>query len=265
MVIDFHAHCWPDDLAQRALTALHEHMPEAHSHTDGTCAGLLREMDRAGVDLAVTLPVATKASQVEAINAAAAAQPHNRTIAFGAMHPDMGSPSDTAGMLAGAGVPGVKLHPEYQDFYVDDPRMDELYTALQTHGLIAVFHAGWDPGPFTRDHATPRALRRVHERFPRMPMVLAHMGGFMMWDEVREEIAGLPVWLDTSAAPEHLPPDDFVALVECHGADRVLFASDMPWFDCTASRRWVEDCLGQGAELDGIMGGNAAQLLGLSN
>jgi predicted TIM-barrel fold metal-dependent hydrolase len=263
MVVDFHTHCWPDELAEHALRTLREHMPEATVHGDGTLRGLVAEMDAAGVDRAVALPVATKPSQVRTINHAAAQNRSERIIAFGALHPLVDNAAAEVAYLAANGVKGVKLHPEYQDFYVDDPALDRLYGPLQEAGLVVVFHAGWDPGPFTCDHAPPTAIRRVHERYPAMKIVAAHMGGFMMWEEVRRELAGLPVWLDTSAAADHLGADTFRELVRMHGSGRLLFASDAPWFDMAAARSWVEGIGLGGPETAAILGGNAAQLLAL--
>lgn len=263
MIIDFHAHFFPDNIAPQALQALCESMPNMRPYTDGTLGGLLEAMDRAGIDRAVNLPVATKPSQVATINRAAAAQRSPRIIPFGTLHPRAPSLTGDIRYLHDHGIRGIKLHPEYQDFYVDMPQMDTCYGLLQELGLIVVFHAGWDPGPFTRDHATPAALRRVHRRFPALRMVAAHMGGLHMWDEVERELVGTGVYFDTSAATQYMDPDRFVRMVRAHGADRVLFGTDTPWFDGAEERDRIERLPLTAAQREALLGLNAQVLAGI--
>ena len=66
MLIDFHAHAFPDNIAERAVKQLSEKASISYFH-DGTIAGLLRSMDDAGIDRAVILNVATKPAQTENI------------------------------------------------------------------------------------------------------------------------------------------------------------------------------------------------------
>ncbi|MBD3240859.1 MAG: amidohydrolase family protein [Chitinivibrionales bacterium] len=263
MVVDFHAHYFPDDIAGQALQTLSESTPGMRAYTDGTLRGLLAAMDQAGIDRAVNLPVATKPSQVPSINRAAVTSRSPRVIHFGALHPRAQNLADDIRYLHDHGIRGVKLHPEYQDFYVDSPQMDECYGLLQDFGLIVVFHAGWDPGPFTRDHARPSALRTVHQRFPDLQMVAAHMGGLRMWDEVERELVGTGVYFDTSAAAEYMAPERFVSMVRTHGVQRVLFGTDTPWFDAAAARRWLERLPLTAEEREALLGKNAQVLAGI--
>ncbi len=263
MVIDFHAHFFPDDIAAQALQALSENVPDMEAQSDGTLGGLVRAMDRAGVDRAVTLPVATKPSQVAGINRAAVAQRSPRTIPFGALHPRAVDPLGDIRYLHEHGIRGVKLHPEYQCFHVDTPQMDPCYAVLAELGMIVVFHAGWDPGPFSCDHARPSALRRVHRRFPALRIVAAHMGGLRMWDEVERELVGTGVYFDTAGAPRYMEPEQFVRIVRAHGAHRILFGTDTPWFDIAATRRWLERLPLTDTEQEALFGGNAQVLAGM--
>jgi predicted TIM-barrel fold metal-dependent hydrolase len=158
-------------------------------------------------------------------------------------------------------IAGVKLHPEYQDFQVDDACWSPLYDALQNASLIVVFHAGDDPAYPGRRRVTPQGLRRVCERFPRLVMVAAHMGGNEMWDEVEADLAGQPLYFDTSAAIEALPAERFARLVRRHGVERVLFGSDSPWFSQATALRRVRELPLSSAEKEAILSGNALELL----
>ena len=79
-----------------------------------------------------------------------------RLFPFPSVHPAAPDPADEVRQIAAAGFLGVKLHPEYQDFHVDDPALALLYRALEQAGLIVLFHAGT-----TSASPTPTAPRRA--------------------------------------------------------------------------------------------------------
>jgi hypothetical protein len=116
--IDFHTHCFPDDLAPRAIERIITTSPGATVWTDGTLSGLRRSMAAAGITKSVVLPVATKASQVTSINRAAPALCAPDIVPFGALHPHTANIPEEVAFLIDNGILGIKLHPEFQDFYI---------------------------------------------------------------------------------------------------------------------------------------------------
>jgi predicted TIM-barrel fold metal-dependent hydrolase len=238
-IIDFHTHIFPDALAERAINALMAHSPEAHAYTDGTLAGLKKSMKQAGITSAVLLPIATKPSQVTTINRSYADLIAADAIPFGTLHPGADTFIDDIALLVSSGIKGVKFHPEYQDFYISEPRYFPIYDALQSSGLVVVFHAGKDPGPFSCDHALPPAFIEIHKNFPRLKIVAAHMGGWKLWPDVEKYIIDLPIYFDTSAVRESMSLSEFARLVRKHGTDRVLFGTDSPWFEQEKDVAWV--------------------------
>jgi uncharacterized protein len=263
MIIDFHTHIFPDELAVKAIDKLKQHAPGAMNYTDGTLSGLKASMKAAGIDVAVTLPIATKPEQVDTINKGCAVLKSTEIVPFGTIHPETKDIDAALDILVRDKIQGIKLHPEYQDFYIDDPWYFPIYDALSARNLIVVFHAGKDPGPFTCDHALPPALRRVHTAFPRLTIVASHMGGWQVWPEVEEELAGLPIWFDTSATAPYLDKNEFVRIVRKHGVERILFGTDSPWFDARETLDWIAGLPLSSAEKEKILGRNARQLLAL--
>jgi len=265
-IIDFHTHFFPPKLAERAIARLIENAAPTiamKNHTDGTVRGLIESMRAGGVAKSVALPVATKPSQVPSINWDCAASYYPGVIQFGAMHPEMDRFEKEIDFLSANGIKGIKLHPEYQYSYVDDPKAFPMYEKLASAGFIVVFHSGKDPGPFTNDHAMPPALRKVHENFPALKMVAAHLGGWMVWKEVEETLAGLGIFFDTSAVCKLLPPEDFVRICRKHGIEKILFGSDSPWYDQKESVEWVKRSGLTDSELEAVFHKNAENLLGL--
>jgi len=265
-IIDFHTHVFPPELAPRALKLLIDNAaPTAvmKNHTDGTADGLIESMRRSGIDKSVTMAIATKPSQVSTINKGCAESASAEIIPFGTLHHDMESFDAEIDFLSASGIRGIKLHPEYQYCYIDDPKMYPAYEKLSAAGLIVLFHAGKDPGPFTNDHALPPAIRKVHEHFPSLKMAAAHMGGWKVWDEVEEVIAGIDIYFDTAAIYKWLPPRQFVRLCRKHGCEKILFGSDSPWYDQAECVEWLKRSGLNDVELEAVFYGNAKRLLEL--
>ncbi|MBN1129312.1 MAG: amidohydrolase family protein [Chitinispirillaceae bacterium] len=260
-IIDFHTHCFPDHLAARAVKHVLDTSPEAKCWTDGTLGGLLGSMKTAGITRSVVLPVATKSSQVTSINRAAPELASDAIVPFGCLHPEAPNAEEEIAFLKGSGIRGVKLHPEFQDFYLDDPAVFPLYDALAQAGLMVVFHAGTDPGPFTNDHSLPHRLLAVHKRFPGLTIVAAHMGGHQVWDQVEEHLVGLPIWFETSTVPENFAKEAFVQMCRKHGVERVLFGTDTPWFNQMFDVRWTRESGLTDTELKLVFERNALALL----
>ncbi len=262
MIVDTHNHCFPDSLAPRAV----EGLTVAYGLTatfDGTVEGLRARNRAVGIDLAVVQPVATKASQVVSINDWAASIRSDSVISFGAMHPDFPGPTAELRRMRELGLKGVKFQPSWQKFRPDDERMLPIYEAMQGE-LIAYFHGGAEIDPGMKMFGTPESLARVHEMFPHLTMVVAHMGGFLVWEQAREFLIGSDVFLDTAyCLPEHISDDGLISLIRDHGADRVLFGSDAPCGDASAQLARIRALPLEPWEISGITGGNAARLLGL--
>jgi len=260
-VADFHVHVFPDDVASRALdTLLSAYGVEPV--TDGTVSGLLAHMRASGVLWSVVQPVATKPSQVRSINDWAASHTEPGIISFGAVHPDSIDPARDVDDVVSRGLPGIKIQANWQNVYVDEPRMYPIYEAAQGR-LIVLFHSGDELTPFDELKATPKRIARVLADFPRLTIVAAHMGGYRMWDDVEKHLLGREIYLDTSACfPEDLPDDRFLDMIRRHGADKILFATDSPFGDATRDIPRLAKMGLSDDELELIFHGNARRLLG---
>jgi predicted TIM-barrel fold metal-dependent hydrolase len=226
----------------------------------GTVTGLIENMDRCGVSVSVTQPVATKPSQVQSINNWAASTASDRIVAFGAMHPDFEDPAAEIDRMSEMGLPGLKLHPEHQSFAPHDPRMESIYESAVDHNMIVFFHAGADEAHDTL-HGTPESFAAVLDAYPRMRVVLAHLGGYQVWNHVAEILVGRDVYLDTAYTLGHLPDADIVEIIHAHGAEKVMFGSDGPWVDIAAEVAWLRSLpLAEGV-VEAVLGGNAERLL----
>ncbi|MCL5105130.1 MAG: amidohydrolase family protein [Armatimonadetes bacterium] len=261
LVVDFHVHAFPDHVAPSALDSLFTAYG-IRPVTDGTISGLLGLMEREGVSYAVVMPVATKPAQVKSINNWAASHTDPRIICFGGIHPDLDDPAEEIDRIVSLGLPGIKIQANWQDTYVDDPKMYPIYEAALGR-LIIMFHAGDEPTEFEKQRATPERLARVHADFPGLTMVAAHMGGYRMWDDVEKHLIGKNIYMDTSACfPEDLPNERLVDMIRRHGVEKILFATDIPLAGPKSEIAKFEQLGLTDDELEMIFWKNAKGLLG---
>lgn len=234
MVIDFHTHIFPDKIASATIEALSK-SASILPHSDGTYDGLISKMERAGVDISVNLPVVTRPSQVDSIMRFSSEinSKSKRVISFAGIHPDS---EDTDAILENIkqnGVLGIKLHPDYQGAFFDDPRYIRIMKKAKELDLITVTHAGLD-GAFVGQEikCTPTRVLRVLDALGGYDkLVLAHMGANELFNETLSELAGENVYFDTAYVLPTLGQEMFARILEKHGEDKILFATDSPWQD----------------------------------
>jgi len=232
-VIDAHCHAFPDKVAPGAMAKLVAGVAHVgvKASFDGTVAGLLASMDRAGIERAVICSVATRPEQVEKITDWSAVVTGERIVAFGSVHPDFEKPEAELERMAAAGVRGIKIHPQYMNCPLDDARMVRIARGAARTGLVMVAHAGDDLALGQPDLAVPMRVRALHEAAPGLRLMACHMGGWRCWEESLEVLAGLPIWLETSYTLGQCPEELLLRLIEKHGARRVSFGTDAPWAD----------------------------------
>lgn len=261
MRIDFHAHAFPDRIAAGAVEKLAFGAGGIHPATDGTVRGLHSALERADA-LGVLLPVATRAGQQRSINAWAAEQRSGRIIPFGSVFPPSEDAVDELARLHALGLRGIKLHPEYQGFDVDDPRVRPLYRKLGELKMVVVFHAGFDMAYAPPCRCAPAALQRAMEFLDGAQVVAAHWGGFMMGPEALRNLRpAANLYLDTAYSHGKVVIPLARALVEAHGPEHILFGSDVPWSPIEDELRFLETLeLPEGA-MRAILYENAHRLL----
>lgn len=262
MIIDFHTHIFPDTLAQRAIQELSQRA-KIPPYVDGTADGLRASMQQAGVNYSVLMPIATKPAQAHSINVWAhdINTRYPDLISFGTLHPLMEGWDEEVRWLAEHKFHGVKFHPDYQQFFVDEARLLPLYRALADAGLMVLFHAGIDIGLPPPVGCTPDRLAKVLDAMPNLTIVAAHMGGYQQWDAVEEFLVGRALYLDTCYAYPDLPAERMAAMIQHHGAHHILFGTDSPWREQAAEIETIRQLPLKDEEITAILGENAHRLL----
>jgi predicted TIM-barrel fold metal-dependent hydrolase len=227
-LFDSHVHLYPDALAAKAVGELSRRFGNPPAF-DGTVAGLKADLAASGIGGALNLPVATRPDQVGSINAWAAAISGGPVRSLATLHPDTPDIPAALAAIKTAGFKGIKLHPEYQSFKLDEPRVAPVWEACAGLGLFVFLHAGGErvfPAPY---HTRPADIARLLAAHPRLTVLAAHLGGFQMWDEAERELVGKPLFLDLSHTFFWMPEEQILRMIRGHGAERILFGTDAPW------------------------------------
>ena len=226
-VIDAHCHIYPPRIAAAAVRGT-DRFYDLHSVYSGTTDDLLTRGAATGVDRFIVQSVATTPSQVKSINefiAAEVATSGGRMIGLGTLHPDSRDMAGDIAHLRELGLRGVKLHPDIQEFKIDDYRCLKIYELCEQNGLPILLHTG----DSRFDYSNPNRLLPVMKIYTDLTVVGAHLGGWSVWEEACEKFAGLPnFYVDCSSSFEFSKDCDFKELIMRYGTDRVLFGSDYP-------------------------------------
>lgn len=263
MLIDFHTHAFPDPIAARAVAGLSRACGGLQPQTDGTISSLKEEMEKEGVDISVVQSIATNPKQQTNVNNfAIAINDDPMLVAFGSVHPDAPNALEELERIKAAGLKGVKLHPEYQQFYADDERMKPIYQKISQLGLVTLFHAGDDYGFPPPYHGMPEHFQKAIKWFD-SPVVLAHWGGLGQSAGVLSKLCGQDIWFDLSFGFNVLTQASAQAIVDAQGPDRLLFGSDMPWHRPGWELRLLDTLDLSDTDREKICFRNAQMLLGI--
>ncbi len=260
MIIDFHTHAFPDEVAAKAIPSL-EGEGKIKAHTRGTIESLSASMERAGIDRSLICSIATNPKQFEPILNWSRQIRCERFIPLPSVHPDDPRGAERIYTIHKEGFAGIKMHPFYQDYFLNDTKLTPLYQALSDTGLMLVVHCGYDIAfPRTR-RVDPAAILTLQNRFPDLRLISTHFGGWDIWDEVEEILIGRNIYMEISFALHYLKKEQVVRMLNNHPPEYLLFGSDSPWVD---QKECIDQLKGLGLNntlLSGILGENANRLL----
>ena len=261
-IIDFHVHAFPDDLAKSAMKKLLDEAPEVKAFLDGTVGNLLESMDRCSIEKAVLCCIATKPKQYDSIFRWCKQIQSERIIAFPSIHPYDPKKLDRLEQIKEAGFLGVKMHPFYQLFWMDDEAMIEIYEKLSELGLMLVMHTGYDIAFEHERRADPQQILNVHQEFPDLKLITTHFGSWFIWKDVQKYLIGKPIYMELSFALDYLKKDRARDMLMSHPEDYILFGTDSPWTDQAKTLELLQNLDLPGEKLEKILYSNAARLLG---
>lgn len=224
IIIDAHAHIFPEKIAQKATLTIGKYYG-IPMFASGTIEELLINGDKINVYKYIVHSTATKVEQVQSINDFIAhTQSKNKSfIGFGTLHPDLEDVEFEMQRIMSLGLRGIKLHPDFQYFNIDDKCMIPVYKAIEGR-LPVLIHMGDQ----NTNSSSPKRLSNVIEMFPNLTVIAAHLGGYQMWDDSIKYLVGKNIYFDTSSTLPVLDKNIVTDIIRKHGVHKILFGTDYP-------------------------------------
>lgn len=233
---DIHVHFLPDPVMRKVWDFFDRHgwehvgdWPIHYRYDEPTRLRIVRELGMRGIP-SLTYP--HKPGMAAWLNEWCAdfARRVPDAVPSATFFPEPGAPAYVRTALDG-GARLFKVHVQVGGFDPTDPLLDEVWGMVQEAGVPVVIHAG--SGPHGGRHTGPAPVAELLRRFPRLVLVIAHLGmpEYEEFADLAERYDG--VYLDTTMAAtdyleRHLPlPASYVARLGGLG-HKVVLGADFP-------------------------------------
>lgn len=258
-IIDAHCHIYPDKIAEKAAAATCNFYNGLGSTLDGTVSTLSKEAEIAGIDHCIVQSVATTPKQVSSINnfiATSVAQSNGKFTGLGTLHPDSDDVEADVEEIISLGLKGVKLHPDIQEFKIDDYRMLKIYELCEGR-LPLLIHTG----DHRYDYSNPNRMMPILDIYKNLTVIGAHFGGWSIWEDATKKLSKYEnFYVDCSSSLYAITPEKAKELIQAYGTNRVLFGTDYPmWKPKEEIERFMRIKLSK-KEREDIFYNNAARL-----
>ncbi len=258
--INAHCHIYPANIAARAVEGIRGFY-DLRMSLDGTTEGLIRDGQKNGVVHYLVHSVATTPKQVRSINEFISHEVKSHPglfTGFGTLHPESTDIEGDFKHLLELGLKGVKLHPDFQRFSLDGERAFEIGKVISDGGVPVLIHCG----DYRYNYSNPKQAKTFLDAFPSLTVIGAHFGGWSVWKEAAAVLAGTPnLYVDCSSSLSWLAPDEAAQIIHQYGADRVLWGTDYPMWECDAELELFHRIGLTQSEERQILYDNAAKLL----
>jgi len=230
-IIDFHTHAFPDNLAEKAINSL-SYKSHVKPSYDGTINGLLNSMDKSGIEKSVVLNIATKPTQTENIINWCKKIKSERITPFASIHPENLNYKELIKRIKYEGIKGIKLHPMYQNFHIDEDKMFFIYEEIAKQKLLLLFHSGFDIAYPDDERADFIGLLKVNKKLPELKIIASHTGAWKMWNKVLKYAKEIDFYIETSMTLKYIDDKNiFYKILNSLNPEKILFGTDSPWGD----------------------------------
>ncbi|MDD4839916.1 MAG: amidohydrolase family protein [Clostridia bacterium] len=226
-IIDTHAHIYPQKIALKAKENIGNFYSIKMTGVGATSEDLIASGSKIGVQKYVVHSTATKKEQVKSINDFIIHEvgQHPEFVGFATLHPDMTETEVDSEVerIMKAGLRGLKLHPDFQAFFINEQKAMKIYEACQGR-LPILFHTG----DSRFEYSSANRMVEIAKKFPNLISIAAHFGGYSRWDEalVYKNVGN--IFFDTSSTLFKFPADRAKKLLFDLGWEKFMFGVDFP-------------------------------------
>ncbi len=226
-VINAHCHIYPEKIASKAVMGIRDFY-DLDMSLNGTIDGLINDGNKVGVVHYLIHSVATTPKQVKSINEFISGEVKKHPdlfTGFGTLHPDGDDIQGDFDYLIELGLKGVKLHPDFQQFALNEERAFELGEVINAGNVPVLIHCG----DFRYNYSNPEQLIPFLDKFSELTVIGAHFAGWSMWEDATRQLADTEnLYVDLSSSLYALSPETAKELIDAYGVDRVLWGTDFP-------------------------------------
>ena len=261
-IIDAHAHIYPEKIAAKATDTIGVFYDIKMEMPAGTAEQLIKDGGKAGITRYVVHSVATTAHQVRSINEfiRRECEAHPEFIGFITLHQDLSEDEILAEIdfALENNLKGIKLHPDFQKFNIDDESAERFYRAAEGK-LPILLHMGDD----RYEYSKPARLAKMAKKYPKVNFIAAHFGGYRCWAEAPIYKGLDNVYFDTCSSLPFISAEKARELIDMFGADKFFFGTDFPMWDATGELERFNQIPLTDSEMEMILSGNIKKLLNL--
>jgi len=217
VIIDAHVHIHPD--------------PEGFGENyDASLGTLIELLDKSPIDKVVLLPIYPKVSN--AFIAEACQEYPDKLIGFASVDPLGGKESieQLEQDVFQYNLKGLKLHPRLQDFNINDPCIIPLVNKAADLGLPIIVDTF--PNGIGMENFFPLLLDRLATTVPKAKIIMAHFGGYKLWDALFVAKAHPNIFVDLSYTLLYFQGSslekDLGFAIKKLGSHRCIYGSDHP-------------------------------------
>ena len=261
-IINAHCHIYPEKIASKAVLGIRDFY-DLDMSLNGTVNDLIKDGDKVGVTHYLIHSVATTPKQVKSINEFISSEVNAHPdlfTGFGSLHPDSDDIQRDFDYLIELGLKGVKLHPDFQRFALNEKRAYKIGEVINEGDVPVLIHCG----DFRYNYSNPEQLKPFLEKFPNLTVIGAHFAGWSVWEKATNELSGIPnLYVDLSSSLYDLTPETALRLIHEYGADKVLWGTDYPMWDSVSEMQYFNKLALTDDEKSKILYENAAKILNI--
>lgn len=227
-IYDAHTHIFPQKIAEKAAIAI-GNFYESPMRYNGMSSCLLESGAKINIKKYLVCSTATVPQQTSSINdfIIEECKIHPEFIGFGTLHPDMENMDDEIEKIISSGLYGIKIHPDFQKFNIDEKKAYKIYEKILGK-LPILIHLGDD----RYDYSRPFRLVNVLKDFPDLEVFAAHLGGYQRWGESIELLSGYSkIHFDTSSTLGFVSTEYAREVIKHFNIDNLMFGTDFPMWD----------------------------------
>lgn len=225
--IDCHDHVYNRRIAKHAVSGVGDFY-----NVEMNCTGIADELigiaENSPIKHFVINAVALTPKHVNSLNnfIISECEKHKEFSGLATLHPDMENADEEIERVIAAGIKGIKLHPDTQNFNADCDNAMKLYEKIAGR-LPLLIHSG----DYRYNMSHPERIAHIIDTFPNLTVVAAHLGGWSIYDEAVPYMLDRKCFMDISSVMPFMPPEKVLGFIKLYGADRLMFGSDFPMWN----------------------------------